>query len=413
MRILICGLNFAPEMIGIGKYTTELAEYLHRSGHSVKVITAPPYYPQWKIFNDYSSRSYCKELWREIPLIRCPIYVPKQPTSLSRIIHLVSFGLSSLPALFSQFFWKPDLIFAVAPTLLSAPGGIFLSWMTGGKTWLHIQDFEFDAAFQMQMLPRKGILYFITHWFEGLIIRQFDRCSTISTSMIEVLRKKGVLPEKAILFPNWVDTENIYPMENPNPLRKEMGISDDKFVILYAGNIGKKQGLEIIVTAAKKLINFKNILFLIAGEGSHKKELVQKAAGVKNLMFCPLQKPDRLNELLNLADIHILPQRLNTTGSVMPSKLTGMLASGKPIIAMSSSNTDIFKELNGVIKLIPPEDPISLVEAIHDLSKNQLKRKKMGIYGRKYAENNLSKEKVLSDVLLEINKIEVNNSTTT
>ena len=175
MRILICGLNFTPELIGIGKYTGELAQFLSEQGNSVRVVTTPPYYPHWKIQARYSGWRYKKEDLKGITIYRCPLWVPKKPSGLKRIIHLFSYAIFSLPVVISQVPWKPDLVFVVAPALFSAPGAILLSWITDCKTWLHIQDFELDAAFRMKLLPGTKLLEPLALIIESTIMRMFHR----------------------------------------------------------------------------------------------------------------------------------------------------------------------------------------------------------------------------------------------
>ena len=239
MRILICGLNFAPEVTGTGKYTTELAEYLTEQGNSVRVICAPPYYPQWKKPDKYKGINYQSEIWNGIELHRCPIYVPEKPTGLKRILHLGSFGLSSSFALLDQIPWKPDIVFTIAPTLLSAPGVYLYSKSVKAVSWLHVQDFELEAASELAMLPGKRLIYPLAEKFEEFWFNRFDICSTISKRMLELLREKKVPAEKLYFLPNWVDTNQIFPLDYPSPIRGELNIPEEKFVILYAGNMGK------------------------------------------------------------------------------------------------------------------------------------------------------------------------------
>ena len=144
MKILVYGINYSPELTGIGKYTGEMVEWLAAQGHEVRVITAPPYYPQWQVGENYSAWRYKREegaatVWR------CPLYVPKQPSTLKRLLHLGSFAVSSFFPLMAQRRWKPDRIIGVVPTLFCTPGMRLLAKLSGARTVLHIQDYEVDA----------------------------------------------------------------------------------------------------------------------------------------------------------------------------------------------------------------------------------------------------------------------------
>ena len=153
METLIIGINFSPELTGIGKYTGELAEYLVEAGHEVRVITAPPYYPQWQVQDGYSSWRYRRERRRGIVIYRCPLWVPARPTGLKRILHLASFGLSSLPPAILLAGWRPQVVLSIAPALLSAPAALLSARLAGAKAWLHIQDFELEAAVSLGLVP--------------------------------------------------------------------------------------------------------------------------------------------------------------------------------------------------------------------------------------------------------------------
>ena len=121
MKILIYGINYAPEPTGIGKYTGEMAEWLAGRGHEVTVVTAPPYYPAWKVAPGYSSFLYRREIRNGVRVVRCPLWVPRRPTAVKRLLHLLSFALSGAPVVWAHAFWKPDVVFAVAPALFCAP----------------------------------------------------------------------------------------------------------------------------------------------------------------------------------------------------------------------------------------------------------------------------------------------------
>jgi len=162
LKILIYGVNYAPELTGIGKYTGEMSEWLAEQGHDVRVVTAPPYYPEWKVSNAYASGFYRKEQVNGVEVYRCPLYVPAKPSGMKRIVHLASFALSSLPIMLKQVFWKPDVVMVIEPPLFCAPTAWTVARLSGGKCWLHIQDFEVDAAFELGIIPFSGLRKFIT-----------------------------------------------------------------------------------------------------------------------------------------------------------------------------------------------------------------------------------------------------------
>src|ERR1700733_7781671 len=156
MKILIYGLNYAPELTGTGKYTAEMAEALAALGHDVRVVCAPPYYPEWKVADGFTWWRNRREVMRGVQLWRAPLWVPKRPSGLKRLMHLASFAAASLPALAAHVRWRPQVVMTIAPSLLNAPAALALSYVTRARSWLHIQDFEVDAAFDLGLLKSKG-----------------------------------------------------------------------------------------------------------------------------------------------------------------------------------------------------------------------------------------------------------------
>lgn len=395
LKILIVGLNFHPELIGIGRYTGELAVYLAAQGHEVRVITTPPYYPHWQIQAGYHAWHYQKAIWQGVEIRRCPLWVPHRPTGFTRLIHLASFAFSSLPTLMAQLPWKPAMVLCVAPTLMNAPFVLAFACLSGAKAWLHIQDFELDAAVNLKMLLGRQFIYPLVQ-LERFILTRFARVSTISENMRLLCIQKGVSPQCTFLLPNWVDTKKIYPLPGPSSLRANLNIPSQTFVALYHGNLGRKQGLELLLETARLLESRPEILFILCGEGSAKKDLVEQSLSLPNLRFLELQPEDKLNELVNLADAHLLPQLGIAADLVMPSKLSTMLASGKPVIAGAYPGTQISQVLDKIGMLIQPENATALAESLVNLYESPSERLRLGNLGRAYACQNLEKEIILS-----------------
>ena len=397
MRILLYSMNFAPEPTGIGKFSGEMAAWMAERGHAVRVVAAPPYYPNWETAPGYAWPPYRRESWQGVEVLRAPIWVPKSPGGSARVAHLLSFAISSLPIMLSQLFWRPDLVISVAPALLCAPAGLLTARLCGSQSWLHLQDFEVDLAFRTGLLKGK----FLQRMFlrlESWFLRRFDTVSSISSRMVEQLLKKGVQPEKTSYFPNWVDLSHIKPTVSSEKYRAEMGIPQDAIVVLFSGSLGGKQGLMVIPEAAALLTARSEIVFVVCGDGMMKPELQAAAAGLSNVRFLPLQPFERLGELLCMADIHLLPQNRGVADLVLPSKLSGMLASGRPVVATS----DVGSELNAVVSgcglVVPPQDAVALAKAIGGLADDPIFRLELGRRAREYAEANFGRDAILERI---------------
>jgi colanic acid biosynthesis glycosyl transferase WcaI len=398
LKILIVAINFYPELISTGKYTAELASYLEAQGHNVQVITTPPYYPYWKIQKGYRAWRYQKENWQGIKIQRCPLWVPSRPTGFTRLLHLASFAFSSLPALIGQLPWKPSIALCIAPAIMNAPFVLAFARLCGAKAWLHIQDFELDAAVNLKILHGHQFIFSLAQSFERFILTRFDRVSTISENMHLLCIQKGAKPENAYLLPNWVDTKKIYPLSAPSRLRKHLNISPQTFVALYHGNMGCKQGLESLLEAADLLKSMPEILFVLGGEGPSKGELVHRSHSLPNVRFLDLQPEEQLNELVNLADVHLLPQLPNAADLVMPSKLVTMLASGRPVIAGAYQRTQLSRVLDRIGMVVQPQSAAALAEALLYLYNNPSERRRLGNLSRAYACGHLDKEVILSQL---------------
>lgn len=396
LKVLVVGLNYAPDFIGIPKYTTELCEDLVRRGHAVEIVTAPPYYPAWRIPAEYRG-GWRSELRNGVKVIRCPLYVPNQPSGLKRLLHHISFAASSLPAAVGAAFrFRPDVVFAVAPSLMSAPAALLTAKLVRAKSWLHIQDFEVDAAFELGMLKGGNS----RRWAERLesgLLRAFDRVSTISESMRRLLLRKGVNDEAALEVRNWVDVDTIrvWPSSD-TAYRRELKIPRDHVVALYSGNMAGKQGLEVLGEVARILeVDGEKVTLLLCGQGPLRGVLEAACADRKNVRFLDLQPIDQLPELLATADIHMLPQRAEAADLVLPSKLTGMLASGRPVVAMAEPGTGLALEVEGCGILVQPGDAAAMASAISHLAKAPDECKNYGLNARRRAERRWQRSAVI------------------
>ena len=402
MRILLYGINFAPEPVGIGKYSGELAIWLAQQGHQVKAITAQPYFPSWKLGNGNKvfKNNYSAEHLFGVEVRRCPLWVPRKPSGLTRLVHLASFALTSLPVLLAQRRWRPEVVITVAPAFFCAPGALLLQRLCGRgcQGWLHIQDFELDAAFELGMLKGKWLRGLAEGW-ERRTLGRFDRVSTISAAMLQRAQQKGVETRRTLMLPNWVDLEAIQP-QGPaeaaaNPYRQELGVPKGAVVLQYSGSMNKKQGLDLLVAVIKQLADRPNLLWLLAGEGPTKAALAEATAGLAQVRLLPLQPVERLNDWLNLADVHLLPQKAGAADVVLPSKLLGILASGRPVVASSPAGSELGDLAEQAGLRVDPEDPIAFTTAVRRLVDDGPLRQRLGERARELAVERFGQEAVL------------------
>ena len=395
MKVLIVGLNYAPEPIGIGPYTTGLAEYLAQRGHRVEVVAGRPYYPQWRAYPGFARFAWRRTSEAGVSITRCWHYVPREPGGAKRILHHLTFALTALPvALWRAVRDRPEAVLCIAPSILSAFPARLAAWLGGSMLWLHLQDFEVDAAFATGMVkgPRLARILLAA---ERAVLRMADMVSSISPQMVARLVDKGVPPERTYELRNWANAVPNGESANPG-YREEWNLGSRK-VILYSGNVARKQGAGLIVEAAQRLAGRGDLVFVICGEGPELAKLKAQAEGLDNVRFEPLQPAARLMELLELAAAHLLPQVDAAADLVLPSKLTNMLLSGRPVIATTLPGTGLYDEVEGCGLAIPPGDIDALAAAIVGLADDPAHAAALGDAGRTRAAQRWSHDAILAD----------------
>ena len=403
-RVLIIGLNYAPEPVGIGPYTQGLAEALAEAGASVEAVVAKPYYPQWQTLPAFAGGGWRHEQDGAVSLTRCPIYVPARPGGFKRVIHLVSFMLAALPPALRAVLdreTRPSLVIAIAPALL----GVLTAWLAarlaGARLWIHVQDFEVEAALATGLMRETSLAARLARWAENRLLKLGDRVSTISPQMCAKLVAKGIAPDRVFELRNWADARFAPDPAGGEAIRAEWGLGN-RTVALYSGNIARKQGIEILVEAARLLHSRPDITFVICGEGPNRAELERLAAGLSNVQLHDLQPAAQMGAMLTMADMHLLPQIAGAADLVLPSKLTNMLASGRPVIATCDAGTGLFGEVDGCGLITPPGDAAALAAAICTLADDPARRTELGRAAAARAAARWSKPAIIAAALAKL-----------
>ena len=404
-KILFIGGNFSPEQTGIGKYSGEMIQWLSQEGFDCTVVTTYPYYPQWKIQVSYHKSSfwYKKEIIpakdkvsKGFTVIRCPHYIPKKPTGFRRIISDLSFFLTSSFVIFGMLLKKKnDFVFTVAPPFCLGLLGVLYKKLKGAKFLYHIQDLQIEVAQNLEIVKSKS-LFNTLFTIERYIYKNADFLSTISEGMIKKVKDKA---KKEVLFlPNWVDTQRFHPINNKEKLKLDFNFNVNDKIVLYSGAIGEKQGLEAILDSAKFLEYIPYLKFIICGSGPYKENLLQlkKKMNLQNVIFLPLQPFEKLNALLNVADVHLVLQKNGASDLMMPSKLSTILSVGGVSIVTAKPGSSLFDviDYNNAGLLIEPECQDALNSAIkYAIS---IDHAEIESNARCYAEKNLAIDKILS-----------------
>ena len=386
MRILIYSYNYYPEPIGIAPLMTDLAEGLVKRGHQVRVVTAVPWYPNSEIYPQYRGKVYCNETRNGVEIQRCYVRINSQRSFRERGLFEISFVvLSFLQALKG---WRPEVLLLTIPGLPVCVPATLLSSIYNCPIVLNLQDILPDAAVHVGLLQNPKLIRLFTS-LERFAYRSAAKISVITEGFTKNLLKKGVPADKIVEIPNWVDVNFIKPLpQENNKFRQQHGL-EGKFVVLYSGNIALTQGLETVIEAATRLKQFQDIAIVIVGEEKALARLERycQTQGAINVRLLPFQPRSKLPEMLSAADVALVMQKSNVIAFNMPSKIQVLLASGRAIIgsvpAYGTAAGAIQRSGGG--RVVPPEDPGALAEAILELYRHPEQVKVFGQQGRQYA----------------------------
>nr|WP_293834690.1 WcaI family glycosyltransferase [uncultured Arsenicibacter sp.] len=397
MRLLIYGINYAPELTGIGKYTADMSAWLAQHGHEVDVITAMPYYPEWDVHKSYKGKWWQTEVMDGVRVHRSALYIPKRVSALKRIAHEFSFVASSLPHWFRAFFRKrADAVICVVPAFHLGFIPLLYAWLRRVPVVYHVQDLQVDMAKNLGMLSNRQFLACL-YRAEKFILDRCELVSTISEGMMARIQAKGVPASRCTLLPNWVDERQVKPLPVSQSLRKAFGLSHNDEVVLYAGSLGEKQGLEQIIEVAGRLRHLPLLKFVIVGTGGAREKLMERVAAeqLTNVLFFPLQPYEKLSALLATADLHVILQKKSASDLVLPSKLTSILAAGGCPLVTASPGTILHDIITrhkvGVV--VEAECVDALEKGIVQALASDLSVKRTN--ARLYAERYLSREAIM------------------
>jgi colanic acid biosynthesis glycosyl transferase WcaI len=396
VNLLVMGMNYAPEKTGIGPFTAELCEHLAENGHSVFVATTFPHYPEWEIHDLYRGKRFLREERNGVDVCRGYTYLPGKPNAWQRILYDTSLAISTF--LSGLMIGDVDVILAVGPPVQLGATAWLLSKIRGASFIFQLQDLAVDAAIAVGMLENPSLIR-LAHFLEDFVYRKAEDILVICQGFAENLQDRGVPGSKIHVISNWVDTTFIRPMDGNNVFRHAHGLDDDLFVILHAGNMGAKQGLDNAILAAGQLGDHDDTIFLLIGDGSDKARLVGMAAreSIFNVRFLPLQPRDVLPHMLSAADVLLLNQRADVVDMVIPSKLLTYMAAGRPIVAAVHPESEAAKYIRraqcGLV--VQPESPGELADAICQIRSDPERADRLGRSARVFAEENFARDRVL------------------
>jgi len=388
VSILLIGINYAPELTGIGPYTTGLAEHFAGQGHSVRVVTGVPHYPEWRRGRVPSNGSLNPRVSRQWH------FVPRKPTALGRMLYESSWLFSGTRALMVK---RPQVVIGVIPSL---SGGV-LAWLAGRKfrvpVGLIFQDLMGPAAAESGYRGG-GRVAGLTRSAEAFVARRADGVATISDGFRAYLELAGVPAERITRVRNWTRFEA--PGETTDRTRARLGWAPTDFICLHAGNMGQKQGLDNLLDAAQ-LIRDPDVKIVLTGDGNDRGRLMERAEALKlrNLSFTGLQPPGRFEAMLRAADVLLVHQRGSVGDMALPSKLTAYFAAGRPVVAAVAPASSAAHEVQaaGAGVVINADEPAAIARSLIAIRESPETARRLGLAGEEHARRFLSRERALRE----------------
>lgn len=400
-RILVLGINFSPEPIGIGKYTGEFAGSLVREGFEVSVITAHPHYPWWRVRSGSRWR-FTMERSEGMTVIRCPLWVPSRPGGLGRILQEMSFFNASWLAVNWLLLRgaRFDMVYTVVPSLATAWLGAWVKLFRRKALWIvHVMDLPLDAAVRLGLISNG----WMSRWLarkERWILRRADRVSSLSEGMLRRIAEKGVADARRILFPNWVDLGVFCPGPTDENRLYALGLPTHGRMLLYSGAIGEKQCLEILPEVAARLQgSLADVYIVIAGEGPYRQRLesLVRESGVSNIHFISIQLEPVFLALLRKAWLHLVLQRDTESELFLPSKLGPIMAVGgcALVTASPASSLGVVLRNHGIGVALHPATANDLYGCILEMDRKPELVRERGTRAHDYAARHLEREGVI------------------
>ena len=385
MRILLLTLYYAPDVGANAEVVTALAEGLADLGHELIVVTALPHYEHNRIDHAYRGKLVQREDAGAIRVVRTYLYVPQDKTRLlGRLLNYVSFNLlSTLVGLFAGRF---DVVLAPSPPLTIGLSAYAISRLRGVPYVYNVQDIYPDVAVRLGVLQNARLIRFF-RWMERLVYRGAAAVTVLSEGARRNLLDKGVPGHKVHVIPNHVDTDFVRPLPKDNTFARRHGLHE-RFVVLYAGNVGLSQGLGSALEGARLLADLPDVTLLIVGNGAAKAGLEAQAGemGLGNVVFLPFQPRGDLPEVYASADVCLVTLRRGLGAESVPSKAYTIMAAGRPMIASVDGEAETRRliEASGCGLWVAPEDPAALAEAVRALHADAGARARYGANGRAY-----------------------------
>lgn len=383
MRLLIITPFYAPDLGPSAPMFALLSESLVARGHAVTVLCTVPHFPSGRVSPEYQRGVWHWKEHKGVMVCRVRVPTGNRANLIHRLwVFLVYQFLVTLVGLSLQY----DVALVTNPAIETFLPFVALCWLRRKPCIYAVWDVYPEVGVRMGLFRTRAVIGLVG-FLEDFCLRRAQRIQVLSEGFRADLAHHRLDLDKIAVISHWLDTDLIHPMPRKNPFSLEYGL-ENRFVVLYAGNLGLSQGLETVLESARMLADNPAILFLFVGEGAGKEHLMDQAVGLNNVRFLPFQPRERLPEVLACADISLVVLKSGIGSVSLPSKLFSILASGRPVVASVDEGSDAWKLLGSSQAglCVHPEDSPALTQTILSLQDDPSQREQMSRNGRAWVE---------------------------
>lgn len=377
--------HFAPDVAPTGAVVTRIVEELAARGHVLEVITSLPWYREHRVELAYGGRIVRHEdtPWGRITRVH-PLAASDKRNLLRRAAAFA--GFSAVSAALGARGDAADAVLALSPPLTLGLTGWAVACARRAPFVFNVQDVYPDVAVELGMLTSPGLVA-VARGLERFCYERADAITVLSDDLADNVAGKVSQGAKVHVIPNFVDTQRIKPAPRENSYRRELGL-EGKLVVMYAGNVGLSQSLELVIEAAGALSHEDHVVFVINGQGAVRADLERQARAMTNVVFADMQPAERLPEVLAAGDIHVIPLKRGLARASVPSKTYSTLAAGRCLVASVDEGSEVARiaERSGAGIAVAPGDPEAFIKALRRLVESPQDIERMGAAGRAFVE---------------------------
>ena len=399
MIVYLVNRYFWPDESATSLLLTDLAEDLQTAGHEVQVFTSR------QLYNRPQAQLPRHQVWQGIQIHRLQTSCFGRRHFCGRLFDIITFHLALLYA--NNITVKPDAWFVMTDPPLIVNTVLQLRGRLDGRVIHHVDDVYPDLAMALGSLPQPGWVSSLLGRWAQAGLRNCDQVLALGECMAGVLKNKGVATDRLAIIPPWADGSRLFPLDHQeNKFRQEIGIPEDDLVVMYSGNMGLGHRFETILSAARSLATLDTVHFVFIGDGAKKPQIdaFRRVHNLKNIIMLPYQPRERLRETLSAGDVHLISLDAKVQGLIVPSKLAGILAVGRPLVFLGSEQNSVAAAiLQGQCGYVIPEGDVSqLEETIKGFLKNPEHRRRLGAVARKLFDREYDRAVVIPKIIAKI-----------